>query len=125
MLSHLFTSSLSHNLRIVSLLTFPPGFLLLLLTGISSSHVNPAIGILPLFFSAAYSGILLAAERKCACKAAGLTGTPWHWVCDFLCGVGLFVCLVLAWVFMGQGWGWRGGNVMLGTYGSVFLIVNL
>lgn len=91
----IFTKSSYHALRAISLATFPPGFLILLLQGIFSECVNPAIGILPLFFSSAYSALLLANEKKCGCQASGLTGTPIHLVFDLLLGVALLVCLIL------------------------------
>jgi hypothetical protein len=42
---------------------------------------------------------------------------------DALLSIGLLVCLVLTWVFLPRAW--SGGHVMLGTYGSVFLMVDL
>lgn len=91
----IFKKSTSHSLRAISLAIFPPGFLLLLIQGIGSGDVNPAIGIIPLFFSAAFSALLLANEKKCGCQDSGLTGTPVHLVFDVLLGVALLVCLIL------------------------------
>lgn len=119
----IFTKSVPHTLRAISIITFPPGFLLLLICGIESGRVNPAISIIPLFFSSAFGVLLLANERKCGCQSSGLTGTPIHLVVDLLLGVGLLVCLILTWVFLPQSW--HGGQVMLGTYCTNFLLVNL
>ncbi|KAF2472604.1 uncharacterized protein BDR25DRAFT_259075 [Lindgomyces ingoldianus] len=116
------TKSISHTLRAISVVTFPPGFLFLLIQGIASGRVNPAIGILPLFCSSAFSAFLLYNERKCGCQSSGLTGTPIHFVADFLLGIGLLVCLILAWVFLPHSY--DGGMVMLGTYCTNFLGVN-
>jgi hypothetical protein len=91
----IFTKSTNHALRAISLATFPPGFLILLIQGIFAAKVNPAIGILPLFFSSAYSALLLANEKRCGCQASGLTGTSIHLVFDLLLGVALLVCLIL------------------------------
>lgn len=91
----IFTKSSFHALRAICLAVFPPAFLVLLIQGIVSQDVNPAIGILPLFFSSAFSAVLLANEKKCGCQGSGLTGTPLHLVCDVLLGVGLLVCLIL------------------------------
>ena len=91
----IFTRSSNHALRAISLATFPPGFLILLLQGIFSERVNPAIGIIPLFASSVYSALLLANEKKCGCQASGLAGTAIHLVFDLLLGVGLLVCLIL------------------------------
>lgn len=118
----MFQKSTAHALRAISLATFPPAFFILLIQGIISEQVNPAIGILPLFFSSAYAALLLANEKQCGCQAGGLTGTPFHFILDFLIGTGLLTCLILAWIFIGYD-GMRG--VVLGTYGTNFLICNL
>jgi hypothetical protein len=91
----IFTKSAPHALRAISLAVFPPAFLILLIQGIVSADVNPAIGILPLFFSSGFSALLLANEKKCGCQASGLTGTPIHLVFDVLLAVALLVCLIL------------------------------
>jgi hypothetical protein len=119
----IFKKSTAHALRAMCLATFPPAFFILLIQGIASGRVNPAIGILPLFFSAAFSALLLANEKRCGCQASGLTGTPVHLVFDLALGIGLLVCTILAWVNMCHGRGSR-GQVMVGTYGTNFLICN-
>ncbi|KAI1559210.1 hypothetical protein PtrEW4_011846, partial [Pyrenophora tritici-repentis] len=91
----IFKKSKNHTLRAISLAIFPPGFILLFIQGIGSGDVNPAIGIIPFFFSAAYSALLLANEKKCGCQASGLTGTPVHLVFDVLLAAALIVCLIL------------------------------
>lgn len=123
----IFTKSFPHALRALSLATFPPAFIILLIQGIASQKVNPAIGILPLFFSAAFSALLLINEKKCGCQASGLTGTPIHLVFDLVLGIGLLVCLILDWIFMSQEhrWSYSRGLTILGTYGTNFLIFNL
>jgi hypothetical protein len=120
----IFTRSTAHALRAICLATFPPAFFILLIQGIASERVNPAIGILPLFFSAAFSALLLANEKRCGCQASGLTGTPVHLVFDFALGIGLLVCTILAWVNMCNGRYITRSQVMWGTYGTNFLICN-
>jgi hypothetical protein len=120
----IFTKSTPHALRALSLATFPPAFLILLIQGMAAEKVNPAIGILPLFFSSAFSALLLANEKKCGCQASGLTGTPIHLVFDLVLGIGLLMCLILDWVCLSNGRTER-GLVMMGTYGTNFLICNL
>ncbi|KAJ4984321.1 hypothetical protein SVAN01_10162 [Stagonosporopsis vannaccii] len=119
-----FQKSTPHALRAITLATFPPAFVILLISGIALKQVNPAIGLVPLFFSAAYAALLLANEKKCGCQAGGLTGTPFHFILDFLIGTGLLVCLILAWIFMGDRWCRRHGGVVIGTYGTNFFICN-
>jgi hypothetical protein len=118
----IFHKSPPHALRAVSLLSFIPAFPILLIAGIALEQVNPAIGLVPLFFSSLYSAILLSNEKKCGCQASGLTGTPFHFILDFLIGTGLLVCLILSWVFIGY---YRDSGVVLGVYGTNFMIVNL
>jgi hypothetical protein len=118
----IFHKSTPHALRAVSLLSFIPAFPILLIAGIALEQVNPAIGLVPLFFSSLYSAILLSNEKKCGCQASGLTGTPFHFILDFLIGTGLLVCLILSWVFIGY---YRDSGVVLGVYGTNFMIVNL
>jgi hypothetical protein len=116
----IFTKSTPHALRALSLATF----LILLIQGIAAHKVNPAIGILPLFFSSAFSALLLANEKKCGCQSSGLTGTLIHLVFDFALGIALLVCLILDWVCLSNG-STRRGLVVMGTYGTDFLICNL
>jgi hypothetical protein len=114
-------------LRAISLVAFPIGSIPLLITGLATNLVNPAISILPLFFSAAYAALLLASERTC-CGAAGLTGTRVHKFCDVLCSAGHLACLILTWVMFPMEFIYRRGEegwLILGTYGSVFVIVDL
>ncbi|KAF2202819.1 hypothetical protein GQ43DRAFT_297924 [Delitschia confertaspora ATCC 74209] len=115
------TSSPTHTLRAISVLTFPPAFLLLLVQGIASRRVNPAIGLIPLAFSSAFSTFLLYNEKRCGCQSSGLTG-PIHLVADAILGVGLLVCLILTWVNLPRHW--AGSQIMFGTYCSNFLLVN-
>ncbi|XPS73235.1 hypothetical protein M3J09_005385 [Ascochyta lentis] len=117
----IFSKSTPHALRAISLATFPPAFLILLIQGIISEQVNPAIGLVPLFLSSAFAALLLSNEKRCGCQAGGLTGTPFHFIFDFLIGTALLVCLILAWIFMGHH---RDRGVILGTYGTNFLICN-
>ncbi|KAF2870274.1 hypothetical protein BDV95DRAFT_496620 [Massariosphaeria phaeospora] len=116
------TKSTAHSLRAISIITFPSAFIMLLIHGIIANRVNPAITILPLFCSAAYSVLLLANEKKCGCQSSGLTGTPVHLILDTLLGTVLFVCLLLAWIFVPNG---NGGQIMLGTYGTNFIAANV
>jgi hypothetical protein len=117
------TKSVPQSLRAISIVTFPPAFLLLLIQGIASARVNPAISILPLFLSSAFSVFLLHNERPCGCQSAGLTGTPVHLVADLLLGTALLICLILTWVFLPRHY--EGSLIMLGTYCTNFLGVNL
>lgn len=122
----IFTKSVAHTLRAISIITFPPAFLLLLISGITSGRVNPSISILPLFFSSAFSVFLLAHEKKCGCQSSGLTGTPIHLIVDFTLGIALLTCLILTWILLPQDhYDINMRDVMLGTYCTNFIGVNL
>ncbi|EAT80139.1 hypothetical protein SNOG_12326 [Parastagonospora nodorum SN15] len=99
----IFTKSTPHALRAISLATFVPAFIILLIAGIGLEAANPAIGIIPLFFSSAFSALLLANEKKCGCQASGLTGTPVHLVFDLALGLSLLMFTILGWLSMGSG----------------------
>lgn len=118
-----FKKSKTHTLRAIAVMTFPPAFLLLFIAGVTANRVNPAIGILPLFFSSAFNAFLLANENQCGCSSSGLTGTPIHLVFDLLLGIGVLVCIILTWIFLPNAY--NGQDVMLGTYCTNFLITNL
>jgi hypothetical protein len=60
----IFTKSTPHALRAISLATFPPAFLILLIVGVCSNRVNLAIGILPLFLSSTYSAYSSPTKRN-------------------------------------------------------------
>ncbi|KAH3913835.1 hypothetical protein HBI56_057230 [Parastagonospora nodorum] len=119
----IFTKSTPHALRAISLATFVPAFIILLIAGIGLEAANPAIGIIPLFFSSAFSALLLANEKKCGCQASGLTGTPVHLVFDLALGLSLLMFTILGWLSMGSGYADR-GFIVLGTYGTNFMAFN-
>ncbi|KAF2009575.1 hypothetical protein BU24DRAFT_497174, partial [Aaosphaeria arxii CBS 175.79] len=80
-------------LRRTPLFVLAPAFPLLLTQGLISRRVNPAIGILPLFLSAAFSAYLLSNTSR-----IGLAGTPVHLVADVVLAIALLTCLILDWV---------------------------
>jgi hypothetical protein len=120
----IFTKSTPHALRAISLATFIPAFIILLIAGIGLEAANPAIGIVPLFFSSAFSALLLANEKKCGCQASGLAGTPVHLIFDLTLGLSLLLFTIMGWLSMGGGRADR-GFVVLGTYGTNFMVINL
>ncbi|KAF1923024.1 uncharacterized protein M421DRAFT_76492 [Didymella exigua CBS 183.55] len=115
-----FQKSTPHALRAISLASFIPAFPIFLIAGIGLQQLNPAIGLVPLFFSSLYSAILLSNEKKCGCQAGGLTGTPFHFILDFLIGTGLLTCLILAWALMGY---YRESGVILGTLVHLYFVL--
>jgi hypothetical protein len=112
-----FLGKLEYTLRATCLVDFFPGITILLVQGILSKEVVPAIGILPLFFSAILGCFLISRAAMVKCNCQGLEGHPATLVVDMLIGIGLMVVVIITWVKM-KDW------VMLGTYGTVFLIIN-
>ena len=122
-LSLTFTKSSAHTLRTIAVLTFIPGFLMLAIQGLKTHQKFPAVGIVPLFFSTAFSALLLAKQKRCGCQPSGLIGAL-IFVCEVILGAGLLVVLIWWWVVVP--WKWvRREMIMLGSYGTNFLIVNL
>jgi hypothetical protein len=110
-------SSLDRVLRTTTIVTFLVGFGFLLPYGIASNSVLPALGLVPAFISAIVSPLALN------------TGTRWRWfiMCmDIFVAVFLLIVLVLYWLLTAGSMRWlSNGTIMLGTYGSMPLMVDL
>lgn len=111
-------------LRRITIFSFPPAFIMLLIHGISSSKPFPALGLLPLAASAVIGSMLLYRERV----VAGL-GSPVQplsasniFFADVLLALWHLGFLIPTWVSLPRQWG---EDAVLGTYCSVFLMVNL
>lgn len=111
-------------LRRVTILLFPPAFLILLIHGVSSSWAFPALGILPLAVSAVLGALLLHRDRVAALGSPVQALTPENiFYADTILVIWYLAFLIPTWVFLG-----RPSDeeiIILGTYGSVFLMVNL
>ncbi|OCL10595.1 hypothetical protein AOQ84DRAFT_288945 [Glonium stellatum] len=109
-------------LRPLTIITFPPAFILLLVHGIVFSYSNPAMGLLPLSVSSAFGAVVFYYDRKRECESPSIIQSPALFAIDLGIGVGLLISLILTWVFLR---GERdGSSVMLGTYASGFLLIN-
>jgi hypothetical protein len=104
----------------ICLLTFIPSFALLLVPTIINNAV-PVIGIIFLFLSFAFSGFLLAHEKKCGCRNSGLSGTAAHFIIDLFLGLLLLLSTILTWASFGH---YDPAPTIVGTYGTVGLIIN-
>lgn len=111
-------------LRRITILSFVPAFIILLIHGISSSWAFPALGILPLAVSALLGALLLHRDRVAALGSPiqGLSSGNIFYA-DLALAIWYFAFLIPTWMFLGRPW--DGGLIILGTYGSVFLMVNL
>ncbi|KAF2650562.1 hypothetical protein K491DRAFT_608527 [Lophiostoma macrostomum CBS 122681] len=115
------TKSGKHTLRVVSALGFPPAFLFLLLHGIFDEQVFPALVLVPMALSSVYSFVLLSGKNKDGSQQFAMTGTRTHFILEFSLGLGLIAFLIPGWISLASSWR---GNVMLGTYGTVFPMAN-
>ena len=120
----------AHTLRALCIVTFPFAFVFLLVHGIVSKHVVPAIGLVPMFLSVIYSAFLLYNDKTFGGDAGVLSGTPLHLLLDLMLACGLLAVLILSWIFVPRGYSrnyWdsrQGGWVMFGTYATVWMMVN-
>lgn len=118
------TMSSTVFLRRITILSFVPAFLILLIHGVSSSWAFPALGILPLAVSAVLGALLLHRDRVAALGSPIQALSPENiFYADTALAVWYFAFLIPTWVFLG-----RPSDeelIILGTYGSVFLMVNL
>ncbi|KAK5162788.1 uncharacterized protein LTR77_011160 [Saxophila tyrrhenica] len=111
------------TLRLINLITFPPAFIMLLLHGILRGGSFPALALIPLAISALLALYLLNPNAVTA-GGSSITLAEGHVaVLDFALGVWLFVMCVCCWVEVPKN-RYDGPQVMLGTYGSVWVMVN-
>jgi hypothetical protein len=110
-------SSLDRILRTTTIVTFLLAFAFLLPYGVASHSVLPAIGLVPAFISAILSPLALN------------TSTRWRSfiLCmDAFIGIFLIAILVPYWLLTAGSMYWlSNGSIMLGTYGSMPLMIDL
>lgn len=118
----------SHSsLRIVSILTFLPAFPLCVAHGVLSHHSVPAVGLVPLVFSA--SGAIFLLRRRAvrhddeegSSFAAKASHPVLVFVCDIILATALMVVLVFTWIAPGG----SPSLSMLAAYATIPLLVNL
>jgi len=104
-------------LRLVTVLGWIPAFALLLPYKISGgSPIVPTLGIVPITFSALVGLVHLAGKAKYRYANIFL---------DLFCAAFLIGILIPGWILMADGWEASAGLTMLGTYGTIPLMVNL
>lgn len=113
-------------LRHVTIYSFLLAFPLLLAHGIASGRAVPALGLLPLAGSALLAALILYRDRVTT------IGSPIQslsvsniFFADFLLAALLLGILIGSWVDLTKEY-WRETSlIILGTYGTVFMIANL
>ncbi|KAK0652794.1 hypothetical protein B0T16DRAFT_387997 [Cercophora newfieldiana] len=141
-------------LRTVLAVSLVPGFGLLIAAGAVSHHVVPAIGLVPLFFSAVFSLALLnssdyqqtgsARSSPIRPHAHANDGGESHlrpgpeeqsstfekrhpilvFLADVIFATSLMVVLVFTWISMSWSWRWGGSSTVLATYATMPLLTN-
>ncbi|OCK92433.1 uncharacterized protein K441DRAFT_640011 [Cenococcum geophilum 1.58] len=114
----------AYPLHILTIFTFVPAFPLLLAHGIVSGEVVPAVGIVPLAGSAAFSAFLLYKEKRRESDDAPVLRPSIILAIDAFLAACIITVLIFTWLIVPGEWG-RGNWVMLATYGTFPLLANL
>ncbi|KAI5462134.1 hypothetical protein BGZ63DRAFT_413573 [Mariannaea sp. PMI_226] len=118
------------SLRIISILTFIPAFPLCIAHGVLSNHPVPAVGLVPLAFSASGAIFLLRRravehgsgddEEESSRLAAKLSHPVLVFTCDVILAAAMMVVLVFTWIAPGG----SPSLSMLAAYATIPLLVN-
>ncbi|KAH6659304.1 hypothetical protein BKA67DRAFT_10211 [Truncatella angustata] len=111
-------------LRRLAIIQFPFAFILLLAHGLASNKALPAIGLLPLSLSALLSALILYRDNVSALGSSvqALTASNLLYL-DILLAFFQLSLLIPTWIQLSNSW-YHASLVILGTYGSVFMMVN-
>ncbi|KAL0930403.1 uncharacterized protein CTRU02_214478 [Colletotrichum truncatum] len=110
-------------LRKISIISFVPAFIILFIHGIISSCPFPALGILPLSASAVLGLFIVRRDFIAALGSPIQALSPSNiFFADLFLGVFHFIFLLISWVVIREPW--DRGQIVLGTYGTVPLMVN-
>ncbi|KAI6811411.1 hypothetical protein KC332_g12045 [Hortaea werneckii] len=109
----------TRTLRSILPIVWPIGFALLLAHGTTQAVLLPVLGIIPMTFSSLTGLIHIRGKLD----GFGLTTI----FLDFFCAVFLFALLMPSWLVIARDYGYRygAGTIMLATYGTVPLMVQL
>jgi hypothetical protein len=111
-------------LRRITIYSFPPAFIMLLIHGIGTGVPFPALGLLPLAASALLGAIILYRERILGLGSPIQSlSEPNIFYSDVTIAVFMIAMLIPTWILLDNPW--DRGMIVLGTYGSVFMMVNL
>lgn len=111
-------------LRRITMISFPPAFFMFLIHGVGSKWAFPVVGLVPLACSASLGLLLLHRDQVAAFGSPLQMLSPSNiFFADSSLTVSLLACLILTWVFLDSPE--HSGMIILGTYCSVFLMLNL
>ncbi|KAK1573949.1 uncharacterized protein LY79DRAFT_524815 [Colletotrichum navitas] len=110
-------------LRKVTIITFPPAFILLLIHGIITNCPFPALGILPLFASAILGLFIIRRDLVAALGSPIQALSPSNvFYADLSLSTFHFIFLFISWATIRNPW--DRGQIVLGTYGTVPLMID-
>ncbi|KAL1650365.1 hypothetical protein SLS58_001182 [Diplodia intermedia] len=110
-------------LRRITIFTFIPAFPLLLSHGIVSHKPFPALGLLPLAGSVVLGCFILYRDRIAVSGSS--TQKLSVFFADVLLAIMLLAFLIVTWVTLTlKDWGCERSQIILATYGTVFMVVN-
>lgn len=96
---------------------------MLIIHGIGSGNAFPALGLLPLAVSTVFGSLLLFRDQVFASGSAIQALTPTNiFYIDVVLAVWYLSFLIPTWVTLDEGYR---NMIVLGTYGSVFMMINL
>ncbi|KAK8045915.1 hypothetical protein PG996_013979 [Apiospora saccharicola] len=118
-------SSVHAFLRRIAIAQYLFAWILLLAHGIAAEMALPALGLIPLTFSALLSGLLLHRDALSAAGSPIQTLSAQNVMfCDLaIAGLQLLV-LVFSWIDLSNEWRHSMSQTILGTYGTVFLMLD-
>lgn len=111
-------------LRKITIFTFPPACIMLILHGVLSQFAFPALCVIPHAASAVLGLFLLYRDRVASVGSPvqALSAKSIFFADTIIAGT-FFVFLILTFVFIAKPY--DRGLVVLGTYSSLFMMVNL
>lgn len=110
-------------LRKITIFAFPPAFIILLIHGIISNCAFPALGILPLAASAILGLFIIRRDLIAALGSPIQALTPSNiFFADAALGIFHLVFLFISWALIREPW--DRGQIVLGTYGTVPLMLD-
>lgn len=118
------TMNSSVFLRKVTIFGFLPASLLLIIHGVITSYAFPALGMIPQAGSAALGLLLLYRDRVAALGSPVRAFSSTNiFFADLILAVVFLAMLIPTFVLLGEPR--HEGQIILGTYASVFMIINL
>ncbi|KAF2162725.1 hypothetical protein M409DRAFT_26962 [Zasmidium cellare ATCC 36951] len=109
------TNDVNRFLRMITIACWVPAFPFLLAHGIVTNLICPVLGIVPMTFSAITALVHLAGGAKHRIP---------NIVVDLFCATFLIAVLIPGWILLRGDWRSNTGEVMVGTYGTVPMMIN-